>query len=77
VTFNIRQSQLRTLKPSDPNFYVSDGFFLTARAGFEVSTKCPTSYAIVIQECINHGWLTPVANMSERELLIIGLTKDE
>jgi hypothetical protein len=45
----------------------------TPRAGFEVGNHCPSQYKQVIAECINNGWLKPVAYMHEREVLISGL----
>jgi hypothetical protein len=38
------------------------------RAGFEISSGCPGNYADIIRECINHGWLKPVAHMRDEEL---------
>jgi hypothetical protein len=45
------------------------------RAGFEISQGCPKEYKMIINECIRNGWLTPVANVTERELIFMGLTK--
>jgi len=77
VTFKIKQSQLRTIKPGDPRFHINDGFVTTPRAGFEISKKCPEEYRRILTECWRNGWLMPVAHMTERELLFMGLTKDE
>jgi hypothetical protein len=58
----------KTLRPSDPNFTFSpDGIRLVSRAAIEISQRCPDNYASLIQECINHGWLKPVAYMRESE----------
>ena len=46
---------------------------MATRAGFEISNRCPAEYKVVLQECINNGWLKPVAYMTERELLFSGL----
>ena len=75
MTFKTHTSTIRTLKPSDPNFIITDGLMQTPRAGFEISCGCPENYRDLIQECIGHGWLKPVAHITERELLFIGLTK--
>jgi hypothetical protein len=45
------------------------------RAGFEINHGCPTEYKMIINECIRNGWLKPVANVTERELIFMGLTK--
>jgi hypothetical protein len=44
------------------------------RAGFEINQSCPKEYKIIINECIRNGWLKPVANVTERELIFMGLS---
>lgn len=76
MTYTIRQTQLRTIKPADPRFHISDGMVTAARAGFEISIDCPNTYAEVIKESIGRGWLKPVATVTERELIFMGLSND-
>jgi len=75
---NIRttQSELRTIRSDDPRFHISDGFVVAPRAGFEINQNCPLEYKIVLRECINNGWLKPVAHVTERELLFMGLSDE-
>jgi hypothetical protein len=47
---------------------LQDGLMICPRAGFEISEKCPTNYAKVLAECIEHGWLKPVAHVYGKEL---------
>jgi hypothetical protein len=75
MTYTIHRSQIRTLKPGDPNFVITDGLVQTNRAGIEISQRCPSNYASLIAECLNHGWIKPVAHVTERELIFMGLTK--
>jgi hypothetical protein len=42
---------------------------LTPRAGFEINESCPTNYRKVLAECINYGWLKPVAYVKESEYI--------
>lgn len=70
------KSKIRALKHGDPGFYVQDNFVITPRAGFEILKECPKEYRMIITTCINNGWLKPVAHITERELLFIGLTKN-
>lgn len=74
MTFNIHKSQIRTIKQDDPRFQIQDVFTIATRAGFEISDRCPVEYKMILQECINNGWLKPVAYMTERELLFSGLS---
>jgi hypothetical protein len=64
----ISNSRIRALSPSDPDFTFSpDGFALVSRAAIEISQRCPENYCDLIQECIRHGWLKPVAYMLDTE----------
>jgi hypothetical protein len=75
MTYTVHQSQIRTIKPGDPNFVIIAGLEQAHRAGIEISQRCPKNYKDLILECIQHGWLKPVANVTERELIFMGLTK--
>ena len=69
-------SRIRTIKQGDPNFIIHGGFTLTPRAGFEINPDCPQEYRMIISTCLNNGWIKPVAHVAERELLFMGLTKE-
>lgn len=71
-----RKSQVKTLKHDDPNFTIQDGLTLTPRAGFEINKNCPREYQQIIAACIDRGWLKPIAHITERELLFLGLSKN-
>ena len=71
-----QQSKIRMIKHTDPRFHISDGYMVAPRAGFEINQNCPVEYKIVLQECINNGWLTPVAHVTDRELLFMGLSNE-
>jgi hypothetical protein len=74
MNFKTHKSQIRTIKNNDPRFHITDEFVTCPRAGFEISQRCPENYKDLLLECINHGWIKPVAHMTERELLISGLS---
>jgi hypothetical protein len=76
MTYTIRQSQIRTIKSNDPRFHIIDGMVISPRAGFEIDQQCPREYKLIIAECINNGWLKPVAAATERELIFMGLSND-
>jgi hypothetical protein len=75
MTYTVYQSRVRTIRQEDPNFTIHDGLTISPRAGVEISNKCPREYKLIIAECINHGWLKPIAHVTERELIFMGLTK--
>lgn len=70
-----KTSQVRSIHKDDPKFLISDGFMLTPRAGFVLNPKMPREYRMIIQQCLNNGWLNPVAYMTEKEMMISGLLK--
>jgi hypothetical protein len=58
----------KTLRAQDVDFTFSpDGFTLVPRASFEINSQCPQEYQLIISECINNGWLKPVAHMRDTE----------
>ena len=74
--FNKPKFRIRTLRRKDKDFTFSpDGFQLISRAGFEISNCCPENYKDIILECVGHGWLEPVANVKESELMWEALEK--
>ena len=68
MTFKLHQSRLRTIRHNDPDFMLYDDIVIATRAGFEISQRCPENYRSLIQECIDHGWLRPVATVYDYEL---------
>jgi hypothetical protein len=76
MTYTLHKSQLRTLRQDDPNFMIRDGFVRAPRAGFHILPECPREYKMIISECINNGWLKPVAHITEREYIFMGLSAD-
>ena len=65
ITFN--NTKLRTLKPGDTGFIVQDGIVIAQRAGFEILTNCPREYKLILLECIDRGWIKPVATVYDYE----------
>lgn len=66
--FKTTKHTYKTLRPRDPGFvFTLDGVSVVPRAGFEISSACPQNYREIIAECINHGWLKPVAHMRDAE----------
>jgi hypothetical protein len=71
-----RKSQIRTLKQGDKNFRIIDGMVTAPRAGFEISNNCPKEYQSILITALNAGWIKPIANITERELIFMGLTNN-
>lgn len=76
MNINISQNRVKTIRQDDPRFLIKDGLYLTPRAGFEIDRNCPKEYQKVLAICINNGWIKPIAHVTERELLFLGLSVD-
>ena len=61
-------SRIKTIKTGDPNWVLKDGMVLSPRAGFEINHQCPREYKLILAECINKGWIMPVAHVFDHEL---------
>jgi hypothetical protein len=75
TTLTTHCTQIHTIRPGDYNFQIYDKFTSTARAGFEINKSCPTEYRKILITAIDAGWIKPVARVTERELIFMGLTK--
>lgn len=67
MPFLTHRSRVRLLRSGDPGFNIVDGVTLNPRAGFEISLHCPREYRLIIQNCIDNGWLKPVACVVDYE----------
>lgn len=68
-------SSIKTIKANHPAFIITDGLMIAPRAGFEIDERCPSEYRMIIIECMRNGWIKPVANFTEKELIFFGLSK--
>lgn len=73
MTFNLHKSQVHTIRQGDPKFNIVDGFVTYPRAMLHVTPDCPSRYKDIIAACVDNGWIKPVANVTEREMIFIGL----
>jgi len=64
----------KALHPTHPNFQIIDKFTITSRAAIEISNRCPENYKHLILECINHGWIKPIAYVTDEEYMVMKLT---
>lgn len=69
----VMKSKINTIKQGDPKFMLKDGLIVCPRAGFEINQQCPREYKMIISECINNGWLKPVAHVYGKELTMDAL----
>jgi hypothetical protein len=65
-----------TIKRGDSNFLIQGKFTITPRAGIQINKNCPRDYMMIIQACLEKGWIEPIANITEREKLFMGLSNE-
>jgi hypothetical protein len=68
IDITSKQSSIRTIRSNDRKWFINDGFIVAPRAGFEICGTMPREYKLIITECMNKGWLRPVANVKDNEL---------
>ena len=73
MKISTRTSNIRTIRHGDAKFMLQDGLVICPRAGFEITDKCPREYKMIISECINNGWIKPVAHVYGKELTMDAL----
>jgi hypothetical protein len=73
MKISTRTSNIRTIRHGDAKFMLTDGFVMCPRAGFEINENCPREYKLIIAECINKGWIKPVAHVYGKELTMDAL----
>lgn len=67
------KSKIKTIRQGDPKFMLQDGMITCPRAGFEINQSCPREYKMIISQCIDNGWLKPVAHVYGKELTMDAL----
>ena len=73
--FSGEPTKIKTIRPGDSDWIISDGLMVAPRAGFEICGSMPYEYKLIITECINQQWLRPIAHQHLHEDLIEKLTK--
>lgn len=68
MNINFIKTKLKTLRKGDPGFMLDDGFMMSPRAGLEIDYQCPARYQEIIIQCIDKGWIKPVATVYARDL---------
>ena len=75
MNINSTSNLIREIRPGDPDWFIIDGLKIAPRAGLEICGSIPYEYKLIITECINKGWVRPIAHQYLHEDLIEKLTK--
>ena len=76
IEYMLHRCKVHKIEPSDPHFNIIDQYMIVQRATIHFDPKIPNAYAKVIAECLSKGWIKPVAYITEREKLFIGLSEN-
>ena len=68
MTFIIQENQFKEINRDDEHFMMTDGIKLVPRAGIEISNQCPREYKLILADCLDRGWIKPVAYVKTKEL---------
>ena len=68
MTFTVSENKIKEIRQGDANFRIADGIRLVPRASIEVKKNIPSNYQLIITECIDKGWIKPIAYVKEKEL---------
>ena len=77
MDFELHKSTVKSIRAGDKRFMISDGFVSYPRAMLHVLPECPVEYSLIIQKCFQNGWIKPVAHVTERELIFMGLSNGQ
>jgi hypothetical protein len=69
MTFITTENIFKELKRDDAHFFMTDGIKVVPRAGIEISKSCPYNYQQILADCIDRGWVKPVAYIKTKELI--------
>lgn len=73
-TFSPIPKRIKSIRPGDKLYKISNGFMMADRASIEISSNCPTQYASIIAQCYQNGWISAVAHVTEKEYIVMGLS---
>lgn len=67
MTYKTSKVKIKIVKNDDPMFYIKGDITMSPRAGFEILMSCPREYRLILADCIDKGWIKPVAYMRDDE----------
>jgi hypothetical protein len=75
MNYTIHKSTTTRLFRGEPGFSMVDGVRLVPRAEVVVLEQCPANIRDMVNYAITKGWIQPVANVRDEELVWEKLSK--
>lgn len=69
MNIKMSKTRIRAIRPEDDMFQIEDGLVVANRASIEITKNCPARYRTMIVDCINAGYIQPVAHMRDDEYM--------
>ena len=69
MTYKVQPSTTQRIWRGQPGFYMTDGIKMVPRAEVIVLEQCPTNIRDMLQYAIAKGYVQPVANVRDEELV--------
>jgi len=69
------EHRIKTIRVGDSGWNIINGLTITPRAAFEISKNCPHEYKLILADCIDKGWIKPIAYVKESEYVWEELSK--
>lgn len=60
----------KLIKAGDKEWSFTEGVVLFRRAAIEIDENCPDMYKHILVQCVDKGWVKPVAYMPQEEVFI-------
>jgi hypothetical protein len=74
MTYTVARSNVKSIRPGEPHFTISNGLVVNSRASFEISNNCPAEYKSILVTAIKAGWIKPVAHVTDEEYMVMQLS---
>jgi len=74
MNITVTRSNVKTIRPGDPHFRITNGLVVASRAGFELSNSCPREYKSIMLQAMNAGWIKPIACVTDEEYMVMQLS---
>ena len=75
MSYTIHQSTTRRIYRGQADFHIIDGVKMVPRAEVLVLEQCPSNIRDMVNYAIAKGWIQPVANVRDDELVWEKLAK--
>ena len=75
MNITVRESKVVPIRKGEKHFTISDGMVTYPRAMVHILPQCPSEVRDQINWALSKGWLQPVAHMTEREMIFLGLSE--